>query len=349
MTLLLLFVFITLAGSFLCSLLESVILSVTPTYIEIGVQAKRKSAIKLQKQKTNLDHSLAAILTFNTVCNTMGSAGVGVQVLQMYGDQLVAYGSAGLTFLILIIGEIIPKTLGATRWKVLAPFSSYAIQVLTILLYPVVLLSEFISDLLGGSYKHTLTKEEMIVTAEMGATHGTLNKKESTIIKNLLMLDNIYVSDIMTPRSVLLAFDGEKTVSQVMENQPIRYSRIPVFEGDLDNIKGFVHRYRILEASSEDKDDLKLKDMIQAIHTVPEDISVSAVLDQLIARGDHIFVAVDDYGSTMGLVTLEDAIETLLGVEIVDEFDSVVDLREYALEQWKKRKNLRQNQLAPSK
>lgn len=341
MSLLIFFIVITLVGSFLCSLLESVILSVTPTYIQLGVQAKRKSAFKLQRQKSNLDRPLAAILTFNTVCNTMGSAGVGVQVLHIFGDYYVAFASAGLTFFILIIGEIIPKTLGAGRWRTLAPFAAYAISGLIILLYPIVILTEYLSDMVGGSYKHKLTREEMIVTAEMGASHGTLNKKETTIIKNLLMLENIYASDIMTPRAVILAFDWEKTVAEVMKNQPIRYSRIPVYEGDLDNIKGFVHRYRILEAFSEDKDEMKLKEMMQPIHTVPEDITVSAVLDQLIARGDHVFITVDEYGSTMGLVSLEDAIETLLGVEIVDEFDSVVDLREYALEQWKKRKSSR--------
>jgi CBS domain containing-hemolysin-like protein len=178
-----------------------------------------------------------------------------------------------------------------------------------------------------------------MITAEMGASHGTLNKKETTIIRNLLMLENIYVSDIMTPKSVMLTFPWNKTVGEVMtENQPIRYSRIPVYNGDLDHIEGFVHRYKILETYSQDKENMQLKEMMRPIHSVPETITVSAALDQLIFRNEHIFIAIDEYGSTAGIVTLEDAIETLLGVEIVDEFDSVVDLRQLALEQWRKRK-----------
>lgn len=341
MSLLIFFVIITLCGSFLCSLLEAVLLSATPAYVQVGVQEKKPSAIRMQKHKANLDRSLAAILTFNTVCNTMGAAGVGVQVLSLFGNYYVAFGSAALTLTILVVGEIIPKTLGASRWKSLAPFAGYTISILIFVLYPVVLLLELFSEMVGGNYHPRITKEEMIVTAELGASDGTLNKKESTIIKNLLMLDNIFVSDIMTPRSVLSAHDETTTIAQVMETQPSRFSRIPVFKEDLDHVTGFVHRYRILEAFSEDKDDMELSKIAQDIHTVPEGITVSAVLDQLIARGDHIFMAIDEYGSTVGLVTLEDAIETLLGVEIVDEFDSVVDLRAYALEQWKKRKQTR--------
>ena len=172
--------------------------------------------------------------------------------------------------------------------------------------------------------------------------HGALKKKESNIIKNLLMLDNIFVYDIMTPRSVLMALPSKMTIEEVVgQHKPIRYSRIPVFKENMDNIEGVVHRYQILEASSNYQDTKKLKELMTSLHSVPEDISVSACLDQLIHRNDHIFLVVDDYGSTMGIVTLEDAIETLLGVEIIDEFDSVADLRAYALEQWKKRKEAR--------
>jgi CBS domain containing-hemolysin-like protein len=322
------------------SLLEATILSVTPTYIHMAIQNKKPYGVTLQKLKAEIDRPLSAILTFNTVCHTLGAAGVGTQVLKMYGDSYVAIASVILTFVILIFTEIIPKTLGAVRWRSIAPIAAYAISFLIIVSYPIVKLSELISDLLGGGHIHRVTREEMILTAEMGASHGTLNKKETTIIKNLLMLENIFASDIMTPRSVIFTLPWDKTVGEVMtEFKPVRHSRIPIYSKDMDHIEGFVHRYKILEAFSQDRDSVQLKDMMLPIHSVPDTISVSAVLDQLIHRNEHVFVVVSEHGSTVGIVTLEDAIETLLGVEIVDEFDSVVDMRQYALDQWKKRKS----------
>ena len=179
----------------------------------------------------------------------------------------------------------------------------------------------------------------MIVTAEMGVSEGTIGQKESRIIKNLLMLDTLKVSEIMTPRAVISAFDKKITIKEVMgKNQPIRFSRVPVYEGSLDQVVGFIHRYKILEAYSHDLFNISLEEYMKPIHSIPDQISVAAALDQLIKRKEHIFIAVDSYGVLTGLVTLEDAIETLLGVEIVDEFDSVADMRQYALEQWQIRK-----------
>ncbi len=332
----------SLALSFLCSLFEAVVLSSTPSFIETQSKAGKKYAVILQGLKSNLDRSLAAILTLNTVAHTVGAAGVGAEINKLYGDEFVAIGSGVLTLIILIFSEIIPKSLGASNWKTFAPFTAYGVRFVIIILYPVVYLMEKISYMVGGENKHIFTREEMIATAELGVGYGALKKKESNIIRNLLMLDNIFVYDIMTPRSVLMALPAEITVQEVIEqHRPIRYSRIPVYRENLDNIEGFVHRYQILEASSNDQDTIQVGDLVSNLHSVPEDLSVSACLDQLITRNDHVFLVVDDYGSTMGIVTLEDAIETLLGVEIVDEFDSVADLRAYALEQWKKRKKTR--------
>jgi CBS domain containing-hemolysin-like protein len=322
------------------SLLEATILSVTPTYVHMAIQNKKPYGPTLQKLKAEIDRPLSAILTFNTVCHTLGAAGIAAQVLKMYGDTYVAVASVILTFVILIFTEIIPKTLGAVRWRSIAPAAAYVISFLIIISYPMVKFSEWISDLMGSGHTHRVTREEIFMTAEMGASHGTINKKETTIIKNLLMLENIFASDIMTPRSVIFSLQWDRTVGDVMEEfKPVRYSRIPVFSKDMDHIEGFVHRYKLLEAFSQDKDQMQLKEMMRPIHSVPDTISVSAVLDQLIQRNEHIFVVVSEHGSTVGLVSLEDAIETLLGVEIVDEFDSVVDMRQYALDQWKKRKS----------
>lgn len=339
MTLLIVSIALTLIISFSCSMLEAIILSVTASYIEVNVQKGRPSALILNKLKKEIDRPLAAILTLNTVAHTTGATVIGAQVLTIWGNQYVAVASGLLTFVILIFCEIIPKTIGSTSWKILAPPAAYVIRFLIFLVYPIVRISDLISDILGGGHKHKMTREEVIVTAEMGADQGTLRKKESTIIRNLLMLDNIFAADIMTPRSVILALDANMTVGEVAKSfKPIRYSRIPIFTDDIDHIIGFVHRYEVLEAYAHDKDNLVLKSIMGPIHTVPENISVSAVLDQLIHRNEHIFIVADEYGSTSGIVTLEDAIETLLGVEIVDEFDSVADLREFALQQWKKRK-----------
>ncbi len=342
MTLLVLSIVFTITISFLCSLLEAVILSVTPIYIELGLQSGRSFAKKLQVLKTDIDRPLAAILTINTASHTLGSVLIGTQVDDIWGDRSLAVFSIIFTLVILIFSEIVPKTLGASRWMFFAPFAAYAISALVVISYPIVKLAEFIADIIGVGHKHKVTKAEMLITAEMGASHGTLNKKETTIIRNLLMLDAIYVSDIMTPKSVMMSLEWNRTVGDVIKAyQPLRYSRIPIYNRDIDQIEGFVHRYKVLEAYSNDKDALPLKDIMLPIHSVPETITVSAVLDQLIHRNEHIFVVVDEYGSTAGIVTLEDAIETLLGVEIVDEFDSVVDLRQHALEQWKKRKRER--------
>lgn len=333
--------------SFLCSLFEAVILSTTPSFVETQAKANKKYALILQNLKGNIDRSLAGILTLNTVAHTVGAAGVGSEVLKLFGDQYVAVASGAMTLIILIFSEIIPKSLGASNWKTFAPFTAYGIRSIIFILFPLVYLMERISVLFGGENKHIFTREEMIATAELGVGYGALKRKESNIIKNLLMLDNIYVYDIMTPRSVLMALPAEATIQEVVnEHKPIRFSRIPVYRENLDNIEGFVHRYQILEASSNDQDSLQVGELVSPIHNVPEDLSVSACLDQLIVRNDHIFLVVDDYGSTMGIVTLEDAIETLLGVEIVDEFDSVADLRAYALEQWKKRKKTRPDKVA---
>ena len=184
-----------------------------------------------------------------------------------------------------------------------------------------------------------VTREEILMTAELGVEEGTLKGKESNIIKNLLMLDKIYVSDIMTHRSVFFALDQDLTVENVFAKyRPIRFSRIPVFSGSLDNIVGMTYRYKIHEALSNYQHDKKIGDLLSPISSIPERMTVSQVLDYFIKEKEHIALAVDEYGIVAGIVSLEDAVETLLGVEIVDELDSVADMRKFALEQWQLRK-----------
>lgn len=342
MSLLIFYIILATCVSFLCSLLESVILSINPAYIAVKSQTSPKAGAKMMALKQEIDRPLAAILTFNTIANTLGAAGVGAQVLLVYGDGFVSIASGLLTLVILIFSEIIPKTLGAVYWKKLAPFAVFTISLLIVIAFPFVKLSEFITSFLGGDELQTVTREEMIMTAEIGADEGTINRKESLVIRNLLMLDKIEVTDIMTPRSVVFGLDKSMTIGDVFnEHKSLQFSRIPIFTENMDHVEGIVLRYKIMEAYSQDLDNLAMDKFMKPVHSVPEDVSVSACLDQFIKRKEHIFIVIDDYGMTTGIVSLEDVVETLLGVEIVDEFDSVEDMRKYARELWDARKRKR--------
>ncbi len=339
MTLLFIYFFLAVVVSFCCSVMEAVMLSTTSVYVRAVLKKKKAYGNILKSLKNQINRPLSAILTLNTFANMVGAAGVGAQVHTLYGSKFVTLASVILTLVILIVSEIIPKTIGANYWRSLAPFVTYLVSALIFALYPAVWFSEKLDRLLTRKKTTSITREDMIVTAEMGASEGAIGQKESRVIKNLLMLDTLKVSEIMTPRAVILAFDKNLKIKSAMEkNQPIRFSRVPVFEGSLDQVVGFIHRYKILEAYSHDLFDISLEEYMKPIHSIPDQISVAAVLDQFIKRKEHIFIAVDSYGVLTGLVTLEDAVETLLGVEIVDEFDSVADMRQYALEQWQMRK-----------
>ena len=340
MTILILYLILAVFVSFLCSLLESVILSVSPAYIAVLEKENHKRAALLSDLKDNIDKPLAAILTLNTVANTIGAAGVGAQVHVVWGSQFLAAASGILTFTILIFSEIIPKTLGAVYAKNLALYCVPLINILIYITYPFVLLSEFIRDMIDRKTQVSTTREEVMVAAEIGVDEGAIRKNESLVIQNLLTLNKIEVSDIMTPRSVVFAINGDDTIGDVFkEHKSIEFSRIPVFKENTDHVIGITLRYKLMEAYSQDLDQLKIETFVKPLHSVPETITVAACLDQFIKRKEHIFLVVDEYGSLEGLVTLEDVVETLLGVEIVDEFDSVEDLRKYARDLWQNRKS----------
>ncbi len=340
MTIIILLVISTIGISFLCSLLEAVLLSSTSAYIGVLVKDNKRSGKLLEHLKDNVDRPISAILTLNTLSHTLGSAAIAYQVQLRYGEESVTLASFILTFAILIISEIIPKSIGASNWKALVPFTAYTIQLMIILLYPLVRMSEYLGQLFSRkSEDPEVSREEILMTAELGFEEGTLKGKESNIIKNLLMLDKIYVSDIMTPRSVFFALEQDQTVEEVFNKyRPIRFSRIPVYAGNLDNIVGMTYRYKIHEQVSSDQHGIKLEALLSPISSISEGMSVSQVLDYFIKEKEHIALAVDEYGIVAGLVSLEDAVETLLGVEIVDELDSVEDMRKFALEQWQLRK-----------
>lgn len=340
MTLIITLFIVTIGVSFLCSLLEAVLLTSTSAYIGILIKDGSRAGRLIEHLKENIDRPISAILTLNTVSHTLGSAAIAYQTHVQYGEHLVTGASFSLTFLILVLSEIIPKTIGASHWKSLLPFAAYAIQLLVVLLYPFVLMSEWLGRLFASSSEDPeVTREEISMSAEIGVEEGTLKEKESHIIKNLMMLDKIYVSDIMTPRSVIFSLDKDLNVEEVFNKyKPLRFSRIPVCADSLDNIIGMTFRYKIMEALSNDQHDKIIGDMVTPISSLPERMTVSQALDFFIKEKEHIALAVDEYGSLAGLVSLEDAVETLLGAEIVDELDSVEDMRKYALEQWQLRK-----------
>ena len=326
--------------SFICSLCEAVLLSLSPAFVAVEIEEKPKAGKILKNISDNTDRSLSAILTLNTVSHTLGSAWIAYLVHNEFGEMWVSVFSVFLTFLILIFSEILPKTIGKNNPKTLALFCAYSVQIMIIALYPIVKISEWVSKALTSpSEEPDVTRDEMIKNAEIGVEEGTLKAKESTIIKNLMKLDKIYISDIMTPRSVFMALDADLSVQEVAKKfRPIRFSRIPVFQDTLDHIIGMTHRYKILEALSLDHHDLKIKELVTPIVSLSERMTVSLALDFFVKEKAHLALVVDEYGVVTGLVTLEDAVETLLGVEIVDEFDNIEDMRKYALEQWQMRK-----------
>lgn len=340
MNLILPIVFLVLFISFVCSLLEAVFLSITPGFAANELKERPRTGKLLEHLKEKIDRPISAILTLNTISHTLGSTVIGALAHELYGNMAITVISVALTFSILFFSEILPKMIGTIYWRELAHFSVYAIQIIIFAMYPIVWLSEFMGKALRRPNEPEVTREEVIATAELSVDEGELHAKESTIIKNLLMLNNIFVSDIMTPRSVMFALDGVMTVEEIFEKyRPIRFSRIPVFEGSMDNIIGLAHRHKIHETLSSDNHEVKVKDLVTQINSIPERMTVGAVLDFFIKRKEHLALALDEYGVVTGLVTLEDAVETLLGVEIVDELDNVADMRQYALEQWQLRKS----------
>ena len=329
MTLLLAYFFLALFLSFLCSLLEAVLLSTPASYSSILSKENNSQGERLERFKDNINRPLAAILTLNTFAHTLGAAGVGAQTLELYGENSVAIASGILTLLILVFSEIIPKTIGSVYWRGMIGNTTLIIEVLIFFTYPLVLLAEYISNF--GEDEATVTREEVIAMAEMGEDEGVLEEQETDIIENTLKLKDVKVKDIMTPRSVIFALKSDFTVGQVLEkHETLDFTRIPIFDGNLDNIKGMVNRYEIINRKAEDQFSTRMYEISQEVPLVNENDPIDKVLELFIKNRDHMALVKDDNNILTGLITLEDAIETILGQEIVDEHDSVVDMRDLA-------------------
>ncbi len=329
--LLVFYLLLALGVSFLCSLTESGLLSLSRSRVAALAKQGRPSGRMLERMKDNIERPLAAILTLNTVAHTIGAAGVGAESYVIFGSKWVAVTSAVLTVLILVFSEIIPKTLGVVYAGRLASFTAYTITGMIYLTYPLVVVFQALSRLLGRGGEQKLTREEFAVIAELGQTEGALHEKEYRIIRNVLRMGRVRVRDVLTPRTVVFMLPKDMTVSEALaEHGPLRFARIPVRGEGPDDVVGVVLRHAISSAFEEERGECKLSEIAGPIHAVPEDAALDRVLDEFIQRKEQLFLAVDEYGGTAGIVTLEDAIETLLGTEIVDETDKVVDMRELA-------------------
>lgn len=345
MTLLVTYLLLTLILSFMCSLLEATLLSSTSSYIEsLDKKGYSPKTVDLAKDvKQNIDKSISSILTLNTFANTMGAAGVGAQAAIIFGSNWQAVIAFILTLMVLFISEIFPKTLGAIYWRKFIVPAVYIISFMVKITYPFIFLATFITNALqkGRKNEANFSKDEIITIVNMSEKEGVLQAKESVLIKNLFKLKNIKAKDIMTPRTVVFAFDSKTTLKEALLNDNLYvYSRIPVYNESIDDIAGVVFKQTILEKRVKKKKKTLLKDIMVPVHKVPENISVSTLFDMFIRMKMHLFIVQDEYGQTSGVVTLEDALETLLGIEIVDEMDQVTDMQEFAKDENKRLQRL---------
>ncbi len=339
MLLLISYVLIALVFSFLCSIAEAVLLSVTMPHIVLMEQEQKASGTILRRQKTEVGRPLAAILTLNTIAHTVGAAGAGAQATVVFGDAYVGIASAVLTLLILIFSEIIPKTIGARYWRELAPVTAHGLRLLIWLLYPFVKLSK----LLTGSLTHGPTlsgfsRSEFAAMADLSTDEGQLAQQESMILKNLLLMRITQVKDAMTPRTVVFSLPESMLVEKFFHrHDSTPFSRIPVYSDHPDQISGFVLRSDLMLAQARGNGTNLIKSYIRPITLVHETLSLSLAFDKFIQLRAHILLVIDEYGGLKGILTLEDVLETLLGMEIVDERDKTVDMQQLARKLWQKR------------
>ncbi|PCH77595.1 MAG: hemolysin [Flavobacteriaceae bacterium] len=347
MTTLLLIASISIFISFLCSILEAVLLSINPTFINIKKKEGLGYAKTLDALKNDIDKPIIAILTLNTLAHTVGAIMVGVHAesldydINILGVNIVGIVSAIMTILILVVSEIIPKTIGATYWKQLASFTAKTLTAMVFILKWTGILwtLQLTTKLIGKSgHGSALSREDFSAMAEIATEEGVFLESESTIIKNLINFKDVKVKSIMTPRTVMEIADEDMSIQEFFsKNKELKYSRIPLFHEDSDNITGYFLKDNLYQAIINKKGNDSLKTIKREILVTERNLSIPALFDTLISKREHIALVVDEYGSVSGLVSQEDIIETLLGLEIMDESDSHADLQLLAREGWKNR------------
>ncbi|WP_136468167.1 CNNM domain-containing protein [Flagellimonas onchidii] len=359
MGLLLFYAFISIFFSFLCSILEAVLLSITPTFINVKKQEGKEYAAELEGLKKDVDKPLIAILTLNTIAHTVGAILVGVQAkvayVNLYGsntrtifglefteDLMVGVVSTIMTILILVASEIIPKTIGATYWKQLANFTAKALKLMVFFLKwtGLLWLLQLFTKLIGkkGHHGSVLSREDFTAMTDIAHEEGVFQESESKVIKNLLKFDEILAKDVMTPRTVMKIASEDTTIQEFFDtNRPFRFSRIPLYKDRMDNITGFFLKDELLEAIINKKGKANLSTLKREILITNRNKPIPELFEKFVEMREHVSLVVDEYGSVSGLVTMEDVIETLLGLEIMDESDNVEDLQVLARKNWESR------------
>ena len=335
MILLIAFFLVSIVFSYLCSLWEASLLTIPPSYVESQLQTGSEYGKLLKEYKTNVDRPLAAILTLNTVAHTVGAIGVGASATKVWpGNELMtgAVVPVVMTLAILILSEIIPKTLGATRWKAMAPFTVKSLRIIQTLTAPLLWVIEKITKSLKGEKEAvTVSRTDMAALASLSHREGVLDTSESTVMKNLLSFRDVKVKDVMTPRTVMEASDASMSIKDFLDGHAgLRFSRIPVFKESKDQIESYVLKDDILIAAYKGKDSDSLSTLARPIMAVADDLAIPTLLNRLLEKNEHIALVVGDFGGTAGIITQEDVIETLLGLEIVDESDDITDMQAVA-------------------
>jgi len=342
---------LSIGFSFLCSILEAVLLSVTPNYINSAAVQGTATGKRLSQYKEDIDRPLSAILTLNTIAHTVGAIGVGAMAGDVFGKNYIDLGFMSLsyesiiagvmTMAILILSEIIPKTIGANNWKSLTPFTVNTIGILLFALAPFVWISQLITkSLKKDKEKSVLSRSDFAAMAHEAAQQGEIKSSESKIINNLMNFEQLTVRDIMSPKTVAFLAPESQTLKDFYnEHKPLSFSRIPIYNKDKDDISGIILKDEILQNLAEDKHDLKLSDIKKPVKFVEDRKPLPELFNSLTKERQHLMVVVNEYGNVIGLVSMEDLFETLLGEEIIDETDTVSDLQILAKEKWEKKKN----------
>ncbi|PLY11179.1 MAG: transporter [Arcobacter sp.] len=348
---LLIFLFVIVIGvSFLCSILESILLSTNVSYISV-IEKDNPTAGKLLKTlKQDIDKSIASILILNTIANTLGATAIGVQAESVFeGDStLIIVVSIFLTFMILFVAEIIPKTIGAVYWKQLAPLAAIIIRFFIVITYPIILITQFVTKKISnGSFSSdSISREELIHSTLLSEEEGIIGDLESDIIENTLTIHSIKIKEILTPRSVMYAIEKNTKIKDILDDKrTYKFSRVPIYDGTIDNMVGVVLTKKLFKQAIKDSE-VTIDTIMTPVFALNENIPVSKVLNTFIKKREHMFVVLDNYDQTEGIVTLEDCIETLLGLEIMDESDTIADMRKLALTKMKNKRKEREKKRA---
>lgn len=340
MELLIFYVALALGVSFLCSIIEAVFFSATPGFIQQEINEGKKYAEKLAKMKENVDEPLSAILTLNTIAHTMGAVGAGAQWNYMNDNRSEAIFAGILTLLILILSEIIPKTLGAKLWRQLAaPCTTILSFLVWSLTYPMKILKLFTKLIGGHNRSYGVSRAELSAMAEIATISGGIEDEESKILQNLLLFKSTIVRDIMTPRTVVYAVPESRDVEEVLlDSMQKPFSRIPVYKINRDNVIGFILKSDLMSAKlRKGLEGKRLSDFMRDIKAVQSNDSIFQAFKLMTQNAQHIMLVIDEFGGMEGVVTMEDIVETLLGMEIVDEADKNPDMQVLARNLWKKR------------